>query len=309
MQHTLPEKLSKSDTAIIMHLKLMSINLCNLTLSLVLVLGLFSPARSVAQDAGPIAAPFIPSFWDVRARIEPVEISGSRTLRILTSDDFPPLHFSGPGAVPTGFSVEIAREVCEQLRVNCTIQTRRFEDLLRALDAGQGDLLAAAFVITPALQDRYAITQPYFRSPARFAQRASDPVAEISREALAGRRVGVVAGSAHEAFLEAYFPDLEPVRSPNMFVAQGELRRGETDLLFADGLTLSLWIGGRASEECCAFAGGPFLDDYFFGEGVGFIMRSDEGELKRAFDYALHRLWEDGKYSEIYLSFFPISPF
>jgi len=269
-----------------------------------------SPAsQAMAEDAASIAVPFIPSFWDARARVEPVELSGARTLRVLTSDDFPPLHFAGPGAVPTGFSVELAREVCERLRVSCTVQTRRFEDLAGALDAGQGDVIAAAFSITPQLQNRYAITRPYFRSPARFVARAADPITEISPTVLAGKRVGVVAGSAHEAFLEAYFPDVEPIRAPNMFVAQGELRRGETDLLFADGLTLSLWIGGRASEDCCAFAGGPFLDDYFFGEGIGFIMRSDEGDLKRAFDYALHRLWEDGKYSEIYLSFFPISPF
>jgi polar amino acid transport system substrate-binding protein len=287
----------------------MSIRIYNLLLAALLALGLSPVPHAMAEDAASIAAPFIPSFWDARARVEPVELSGARTLRVLTSDDFPPLHFAGPGAVPTGFSVEIAREVCERLRVSCTIQTRRFEDLAGALDAGQGDVIAAAFSITPQLQNRYAITRPYFRSPARFVGRVADPDAEISPTVLAGKSVGVVAGSAHEAFLEAYFPDVEPIRAPNMFVAQGELRRGETDLLFADGLTLSLWIGGRASEDCCAFAGGPYLDDYFFGEGIGFIMRSDEGDLKRAFDYALHRLWEDGKYSEIYLSFFPISPF
>jgi polar amino acid transport system substrate-binding protein len=276
---------------------------------MMLVFGLYPTSPSVAEGVASLSAAEIPSFWDSRARMEPVELSSTRTLRILTSDDFPPLHFAGPGAVPTGFSVEIAREVCERLRVNCTIQTRRFEDLAGALDSGQGDVIAAALAINPELQDRYVITRPYFRSPARFAGRAGGAAAEVSPSELAGKRVGVASGSAHEAFLEAYFPDLELVRSPNMFVAQGELRRGETDLLFADGLALALWIGGRASEDCCAFVGGPYLDDYFFGEGIGFVMRSDEGDLKRAFDFALHRLWEEGKYSEIYLSFFPISPF
>jgi polar amino acid transport system substrate-binding protein len=262
-----------------------------------------------AEESATAQTPFIPSFWDPRARVEPVEISAARTLRIITSDDFPPLHFAGPGALPTGFSVEIAREVCERLRVNCTVQTRRFEDLLQALAGGQGDVVAAAFPVTTSLQNSFAVTRPYFRSPARFVQAAEADAIPVTSASLAGKRVGVVAGTAHEAFLETYFPDLEPTRAPNMFVAQGELRRGETDLLFGDGLTLALWIGGRASEDCCAFVGGPYLDDHFFGEGIGFVMRSDEGDLKRAFDYALHRLWEEGKYSEIYLSFFPISPF
>ncbi len=289
--------------------KLLSTVFAVFGLLVVAAVGLIHMPGAAAQPGVTGEAPFIPSFWDPRARIDPVEISAARTLRVLTSDDFPPLHFAGPGAVPTGFSVELAREVCERLRVTCTVQTRRFEDLAQALEAGQGDVVAAAFSITPALQNRFAVTQPYFRSPARFVQRAEEVAVEVSPGSLAGKRVGVVAGTAHEAFLATYFPDLEPTLAPNMFVAQGELRRGETDLLFGDGLTLALWIGGRASEDCCAFVGGPYLDDQFFGEGIGFVMRPDEGELKRAFDYALHRLWEEGKYSEIYLSFFPISPF
>ena len=301
--------MSVFNMAMIMHFKIVSIKIKYLLLCILLALCLEPRSPALAESRIAIESPFIPSFWDSRGRVDPVELPAARTLRVLTSDDFPPLHFEGPGGVPTGFSVEIARQVCERLRVSCTIQARRFEDLAQALDAGQGDVVAAAFSITPQLHSRYAVTRPYFRSPARFVQRATDMVAELSPEGLVEKRVGVVSGSAHEAFLAAYFPDLQPVRSPNLFVAQGELRRGEIDLLFADGLTLALWIGGRASENCCAFVGGPYLDDHFFGEGIGFVMRSDEGDLKRAFDFALHRLWEEGKYSEIYLSFFPVSPF
>ncbi len=268
-----------------------------------------APAQIGAESAEMAEMPFIPSFWDPRARIDPIEIAGSRTLRVLTSDDFPPLHFAGPGAVPTGFSVELAREICERLRVACTIQARRFEDLLQALDNRQGDVIAAALPIDARLHAEYTVTRPYFRLPARFARRAADEPIEISAEGFAGKRVGVVSGTAHEAFLEAYFPAVEPVLAPNMFVAQGELRRGEIDLLFGDGLALALWIGGRASEDCCVFNGGAYLDDHFFGEGIGFVMRRGDEDLKRAFEYAMHRLWEEGKYSEIYLSFFPISPF
>ncbi|HSP26330.1 MAG TPA: transporter substrate-binding domain-containing protein, partial [Saliniramus sp.] len=173
----------------------------------------FRISTAAAQESASFEPPFIPGFWDPRARIDPVEISGARTLRIITSDDFPPLHFAGPGAVPTGLSVEIAREVCERLRVTCTVQTRPFEDLAAALDGGQGDVVAAALPITTSLQNRFAVTQPYFRSPARFVQRGDDAVVEITPSSLAGKRVGVVAGTAHEAFLETYFPDLEPTRA------------------------------------------------------------------------------------------------
>ncbi len=251
----------------------------------------------------------IPGFWDPRARVEAVEIASGRSLRILTSDDFPPLHFGGPDAVPTGFSVELARLVCERLQIACTIQVRSFGTLLEALEAGDGDVVAAAFASDARLHARFALTLPYFRFPARFVARTEDAPIPVTAADLANRRVGVVSDTAHAAWLGRYFPDAIAVPAPNAAIARSDLRRGSSDLLFGDGLSLALWIGGRASQGCCVFVGEPYFDDYYFGEGVGFVMRSEDVRLARAFDHALHRIWEEGGYARTWLAFFPISPF
>ena len=39
------------------------------------------------------------------------------------------------------------------------------------------------------------------------------------------------------------------------------------------------------------------------------ITRKDDENLRSALDYALQQLWKEGKYAELYLRFFPISPF
>ena len=62
------------------------------------------------------------------------------------------------------------------------------------------------------------------------------------------------------------------------------------------------------SDGCCEFAGGPYLESRFFGEGIGFIIRKDDETLRRAFDFALQQLWKEGKYAELYLRFFPGQP-
>lgn len=277
------------------------------------------PAALAQSDgAVPAARAFtetgIPGFWDPRARVEPVDIPSGRSLRILTSDDFPPLHFGGPDAVPTGFSVELARLACEKLQVPCTIQARSFGTLLDALEEGEGDVVAAAFASDARLHARFAVTLPYFRFPARFVARAEDATGEtapvaITAAYLANRRVGVVADTAHAAWLARYFPDAVAVPAPNAAIARSDLQRGASDLIFGDGLSLALWLGGRASQECCAFVGEPYFDDRYFGEGIGFVMRGDDTRLARAFDHALHRIWEEGAYGRTWLAFFPISPF
>jgi polar amino acid transport system substrate-binding protein len=267
-------------------------------LSLVLLLGA-AQAQGVA----------IPNFWDPRAQLERPELPATRTIRFLVDDDFPPLHFPGLDGNPTGLSVELARAACERLTLTCTVQVRRFDTLLDALSERQGDVVAAAIPVTADLRQRFAVTSPYFKIPARFAVRRDRNQPSPDAKALSGKNIGVVQGTAHEAFVKAFVPGAALKPYPELVAAQTALKAGEIDYLFADGLGLALWIGGEEAGGCCDFSGGPYLESRFFGEGIGFITRTDDEALRRALDFALQQLWKEGKYAELYLRFFPVSPF
>lgn len=269
---------------------------------LTLLLGCHAGAASAQGVA-------IPNFWDPRSQLERPDLTGMRTVRFLVDDDFPPLHFPGLDGNPTGFSVELARAACERLTLTCTIQVRRFDTLLDALADKQGDVVAAAIPLTTGLRDRFGVTSPYFKIPARFAVRKDRNMPAPDARALQGRTIGLVGGTAHEAFAKAFMPGTTLKPFPELAAAQTALKAGEIDYLFADGLGLALWIGGEEAGECCDFVGGPYLESRFFGEGIGFIVRKDEENLRRALDFALQQLWKEGKYAELYLRFFPISPF
>lgn len=273
-------------------------------LLVLLTLGL-SAAR--AQEAPPAVT--IPGFWDPKAQPERVELPGQRTVRFITDDEYPPLHFSGPDGNPTGFSVELARAACERLGLSCVVQVRRFDTLLDSLAVGEADVIAAAVPLGTHLRTRFSATNPYFRLPARFAARLAPAPPEPAPAALAGRPVGVVSGTAHEAYLRAFFPAAALKAYPDLSLAQAALRRGEVEYLFGDGLGLALWLGGTEAAGCCGFVGGPYLESRYFGEGIGFVLRPEDAALRRALDDALFRLWQEGKYAELYLRFFPIGPF
>jgi len=251
----------------------------------------------------------IPNFWAPRVRTERPDLAGLRTVRFLTEDEFPPLHFSGPDGNPSGFVVELARAACEKLGLTCTIQTRRFDTLLDALADRSGDVIAAAVPITADLRQRFGATAPYFKIPARFAARKDRKVPAPVGAALRGRTIAVVGGTAHQVYAQSFMPGATLKEYPDLPAAQRALRGGEADYLFADGLNLALWTGGTEGAECCTLVGGPYLESRFFGEGIGFVVRKDDDGLRRALDWALQRLWDDEKYAEIYLRFFPVSPF
>ena len=251
----------------------------------------------------------IPNFWDPLAWAEKPDVGGVRAVRFLVDDEFPPLHFAGADGNPTGFSVELARAACERLSIVCTVQVRRFDTLLDALTQKTGDVVAAAVPIDAGLRQRFSITQPYFKIPARFAVRKDRGAPEPRGKLLDGRSIGVLSGTAHEAFAQEFLSNATIKPFPDRGAGEAALKRGEVDYLFADGLSLALWLGGTDAAECCAFIGGPYLESRYFGEGVGFVVRPEDETLRRALDYALQRLWDEGKYAELYLRFFPVSPF
>lgn len=251
----------------------------------------------------------VPNFWTPRARLDRPDLAGTKTIRFITDDEFPPFHFAGPDGTPTGFSVELARAACERLALTCTIQARRFDTLLDALAGGQGDVVAAALPVNADLRRRFSVTAPYFRFPARFVAAKGKGVPEPAAVVLAGRSVAVVAGSAHEDFVRAFFPLATVQALPDLVRAAAALKAGEAEYLFADAVTLALWIAGSNAAGCCDFVGGPYLDMRHFGEGIAFLTRKEDEPLRRALDIALQQVHDEGRYAEIYLKFFPVSPF
>lgn len=264
----------------------------------------------VAPSAGGAETVAIPNFWDQKAPLERPELAGLRTARFLVDDGFPPLYFQGIDGAPTGFSIELARAACERLGLTCTVQVRPFDTLLDALSEKQGDVVAAALPVTARLRERFGATGAYFKIPARFAARLDNGRAPaFDAKALQGRSVAVVGGTAHEAFAQTFLPKANLLPYPDLPAAQQALKAGAVDYVFADGLGLALWTGGEEGSGCCALVGGAYLESRFFGEGIGFITRQEDEALRKALDYALQQLWKEGKYAELYLRFFPISPF
>jgi polar amino acid transport system substrate-binding protein len=186
---------------------------------------------------------------------------------------------------------------------------RRFETLTDALASNRGDAIIASMATTPELRTKVDFTDSYYRTPARFVSRRETAMPEIRPEYLEARKVGVVAGSAHEAYIKAFFTDAEVKPYPADSALYAALQRREVDFIFADAISLAFWLNGTDSENCCAFSGGPFLDSNYFGEGVGIAVRRGNDGLRQALNWALFRVWESGRFTDLWLRYFPISPF
>ena len=269
-----------------------------------------SVAAAPAAPPNTIASPMaVPGFWDPRRRPERPDLSRISIIRFLTETDYPPFDYAGPDGMPAGFNVDLARMICEEIKVACTVQMRRFDTLVAALNSNNGDAVIASIAETPQTRQQVDFSDPYYRTPARFVARRDYPEGEVRPEALEGKKVAVVAGTAHEAYLKALFTEAELKPYPNADAARFALKKGDVDLLFGDGISLAFWLNGTDSGNCCEFRGGPYTESRYFGEGVGIAVKHGNDLLRQAFNWALFRLWEKGRFTDLWLRYFPVSPF
>jgi polar amino acid transport system substrate-binding protein len=266
--------------------------------------------RAWAQEGVTLpAVAGVPGFWDPRRRPERPDLSRIQSIRFLTELDYPPFNYASADGNPIGFNIDLARHLCDEIKTSCTIQARRFELLLDALDDNRGDAVIASIAITPATRRRADFTDPYYRTPARFVARADSPIGDVLPELVEGKKIAVVAGTAHEAFLKEMFTAADVRSYANAEAAREALRNKDVDLLFGDGVTLAFWLNGSDSAGCCVFRGGPFLESRYFGEGVGIAVKRGNDLLRQALNWALFREWEKGGFTDLWLRYFPISPF
>jgi polar amino acid transport system substrate-binding protein len=264
------------------------------------------PPQAAPAIGGQVA---IPGFWDPKRRPERPDMSRITVIRFMTEVDYPPFNYAGQDGNPIGFNVDLARLICEELKVQCTVQMRRFDTLLTALAENRGDAAMASIAVTPDMRRLADFSDPYYRTPARFVARRDSSINDVRPERLEGKEIAVVVGTAHEAFLKSLFTEADLRSYPNAEAAREALRRGDVDLLFGDGITLAFWLNGTDSQNCCAFRGGPFVESRYFGEGIGIAVKRGNDTLRQALNWALFRLWERGRFSDLWLRYFPISPF
>lgn len=269
-----------------------------------------------AASFSPVRAPFntahaqdrdVPVFLDLDAVVRRPVFNGQERIRFLTTVDFPPFNFVGQTGQLSGFNVDVARAICEELRITaqCQIQALPWGELEPALTAGQGEAVIAGWPINRRLRTAFAFSDTYLQLPARFVRRLQDGDMELTPRGIARRRIGVIDASAHEAMLRAYFPTSRAVvyqRASWMF---DDLKAGKIDAVFGDGMELSFWLSGQASDGCCRFIGGPYLSRTYLGEGMAIAVPRDRDDLAQAFTFALRALMSDGRFAEIFRRYFP----
>ena len=268
-----------------------------------------TPVPQIPAPAAVAPSASVPSFWDPKRRPEKPDTSRVTLIRFVTEVDYPPFDYAGPDGNPAGFNVDLARLICDELKIPCTMQMRRFDTLVDSLNDNRSDAVIASIAVTPETRQKVDFSDAYYRPAARFVARKQGLSSETYPEQLEGKKIAVVQGTAHDEYAKVIFTEADVRRYGSIEIARNALKSGEVDLLFADAFSSAFWLNGTDSGGCCTFVGGPLLESRLFGEGIGIAVKRGNDTLRNAFNWALFRIWEKGKFAELWLRYFPVSPY
>lgn len=262
------------------------------------LIGFSIPRTALGQDAG-VAEP---NPGADGAPSEPRRF----VIRFLTEGEFPPFNYYDDEGILSGFNVDLARAICLEASAACDIKVRPWEELLIALRRGDADAVIAAHRVTAGGLAEVDFSDRYFYTPGRFATRKGDAPETVTPDGLDGVTIGVAKGTAHEAFVKAFYRDSRIVLFENPELAREALQQGKVELIFDDAISLAFWLNGSLSRQCCEFKGEAFLEPKYFGDGLAVALPRNDPQIKMLINNALKRVRQSGRFQELVERYFPV---
>ena len=176
----------------------------------------------LALGAGPMGSP---------AAARPLQdILNYGTLRVGVAL-FPPWAMRDPSGELTGFEIDVARKLAEDMNVDVEFSVYPWDRIILGLEAGEVDIIAAGLSITPERALHVAFSQPYATGGTTLATNLESTSDVTSLDDLNDTfyTVAAIAGSAAEELARRVFPRAQLQLYEHADAAGTALVAGEVD--------------------------------------------------------------------------------
>lgn len=224
------------------------------------------------------------------------QVLDSGTLTVGTEGTYRPFSFhEGGSGELTGFDVEVARAVGEELGVEVEFEETQWDAIFAGLEAGRFDVIANQVSITPDREESYTFSAPYTVSTGVIV--VPEGETDItSFEDLAGKRTAQSLTSNWHELAEESGATIEAVEG--WAQAAALVQQGRVDATINDKLTFldAQQEGGAEGLEIAV--------ETEESSQSAFALPKGADALKERIDEALAALTEDGTLAEISETYF-----
>lgn len=249
-----------------------------------------------------------------------------KVLTIATEGAYAPWNFSGPNGTLEGFEIDLAKVLCERMKVKCEIVAQNWDGIIPSLTARKYDAIMAGMSITPKREEVIAFSTPYAAGINAFAVTADSPLANMPgtgetysldsqadeakahiteiAKLLDGKAVGVQGSTTASAFMETNFKDATDIKEYKSTEEHNfDLVNGRVDAVLANATVLAEALSKPDMQG--AKISGPLFSGGIFGF-IAVGLRKEDTALKMQFDEAIESALADGTVKDLSLKWFKV---
>lgn len=258
--------------------------------------------RAIAAAACLAAA--LPAFAD--GTLDRIKANG--TIRLGVRTDAAPISYTGTDGQPAGYAVDVCKAVTAALAQGLKLPalkpsyvTVTAEDRFDTVADGRVDLLCGADTVTLDRRERVDFSIPTFVDGAAVLIKTG---ANPEMSALAGKKVGVVAGTTTEEALRNTLAQTgikaELVALPDHGAGIAALQKGEIDAYFGDQAILYTLLRTADAAKTLSIS-----DNTLTVEKQALAMQRGDDNFRLAVDAAVSELYHSGRMAQIFQANLP----
>lgn len=228
-------------------------------------------------------------------------IQNSGKLIIGTTGNYRPFSYMDSNNELTGYDIEWANIIAEELGVEAEFITGQFSGLIPGLVANKFDIILSGVNITEERAKSIDFSEPYAQDGAvAVIKKGSNSVKSIND--IEGKVVGVNAGSAFEEVVKQIGGYKELKVYPGAAESFSDLVSGRVDVVAIGLPAAAEYIQNSPSGKDIQIIGEPF--DV---KGIGVAIPKEQAELKAEINRIIQAKKEDGTYNELSQKYFGLS--
>jgi len=221
-----------------------------------------------------------------------------KDLKVAIDPTYEPFTFKQDGK-PTGFDVDIANALCEQIKRKCVFVEQGWDSMIPGLMARKYDVIISSMSITEDRLKQIDFTEKYYNTPSRVVTKKD--VKYTGAASLKGKKIGVLKASTQEKYA---LGELKPVGVDVVsYEAQDQvyldIRAGRLDGTVADHVEVTGGFLSKPEGRDYELKGDELFIPKYFGTGAGIGLRKGQDALKNELTAAIKTIRGNGVYKKI----------
>ncbi len=225
--------------------------------------------------------------------------AAGKDLKVAIDATYEPFTYKTPDGKPTGFDVDIASALCEQIKRTCVFVEQPWDGMIPGLLAKKYDVIISSMSITEERLKQVDFSDKYYNTPSRVVLKKD--VKYAGPASIKGKKIGVLKASTQEKYAlgELKTKGVEVVSYDAQDQVYLDIKAGRLDGTVADILEVGGGFLSKPGGEAYELKGDELYIPKYFGTGAGVALRKGQGPLKSEISAAIKAIRANGKYKAI----------